>query len=58
MWLEPSDREERCEVPLEMWTGDRSQDFAGHTKVFGFYPKYIRKALEDLRKKSDMITIY
>lgn len=58
MWLESSDREERCEMQLEMWTGDRSQDFAGHTKVFGFYSKYIRKALEDFRKKNDMIIRY
>lgn len=56
MCLEPSDRQERCEMQLEMLAGARPQDFAGHTKNFGFCSKCIRKALEDFRKKSDVST--
>lgn len=48
VWLEPGNREEeRCELQLVMWTEARSQDFAGQVKDFGFYSKYIRKALGD-----------
>lgn len=47
---------EKCEMQLEMWAEARSQDFAGHSVDFGFYFKYIRKAFEDLKKKSDMTT--
>lgn len=56
MCLEPSDRQERCEMQLEMSAGARAQDFAGHTKDLGFCSKCIRKALEDFRRKNDMIT--
>ena len=59
MWLEPCEGgEEGCERQLEMWTEARSWDFAGHAKDFGFYSKYIKKALEDFRKKSDVIIRY
>lgn len=48
MWLEPGHgEEERCVSQLEMWTEARFRDFAGHVKDFGFYSKYIRKALGD-----------
>lgn len=57
--MEPSKGEkERYEAQLEIWTDTRFQDFAGHAKEFRFYSKNFKKALEDFRKKSKMITRY